>query len=69
MKFNPCVSGQCTTEGTHCEGCGRTHEEIAETKKLIMALVSFAQQKGYENVEDFSNFVGKSVLGKLQVTP
>ena len=69
MKFNPCVSGQCTTEGTHCEGCGRTHEEIAETKKLIMTLVSFAQQKGYENVEDFSNFVGKSVLGKLQVTP
>jgi predicted transcriptional regulator len=69
MKFTPCVAGQCTTEGTHCEGCGRTHAEIAETKRLIMALVSFAQRQGYENIEDFSNFVGKTLLGKLQTLP
>lgn len=66
MKFNPCVSGQCTTEGTHCEGCGRSHEEIAETKQLIMALVGYAQRKNYENIEDFANFVGRAVLSKLQ---
>ncbi|MDD1613160.1 MAG: DUF1289 domain-containing protein, partial [Methylococcaceae bacterium] len=29
MKFSPCISGKCTYEGTHCGGCGRTHEEIA----------------------------------------
>lgn len=66
MKFNPCISGQCTTEGTHCEGCGRSHEEIAETKQLIMALVGFAQRQGYENIEDFSDFVGRTVLSKLR---
>jgi hypothetical protein len=66
MKFNPCISGKCTYEGTHCEGCGRTHEEIAETKKMIMALVNFAQMKEYENIEDFATFIGKSVLNKLQ---
>ncbi len=66
MKFKPCISGQCTEMGTHCEGCGRTHEEIAETKKLIAALVGFAQQQDYENVEDFAGFVGKSLLKKLQ---
>lgn len=66
MKFHPCVSGQCTTEGTHCQGCGRSHEEIAETKKLVMALVSFAQRQGYDNIEDFSDFVGKAVLNKLR---
>ena len=66
MKFNPCISGQCTYEGTHCEGCGRSHQEIAETKERIMALVSYAQQMEYENIEDFANFVGKSVLKKLQ---
>ena len=32
MKFSPCIAGKCTDQGTHCEGCGRTHEEIAETK-------------------------------------
>jgi hypothetical protein len=66
MKFNPCVSGKCTDQGTHCEGCGRSHEEIAETKKLIGNLVSFAQKMGYENQEDFANFVGKNLLKKLQ---
>lgn len=29
MKFGPCIGG-CTNEGTHCEGCGRSHEEVAE---------------------------------------
>ena len=66
MKFSPCIAGKCTTEGTHCEGCGRTHEEIAETKKMIKELVSYAQMKEYENIEDFANFIGKSVLNKLQ---
>jgi len=66
MKFNPCISGKCTEGGTHCEGCGRSHEEIAETKQLIMQLVDFARNQGYENIEDFSNFIGKSLLKKLQ---
>ena len=66
MKFNPCITGKCTDQGTHCEGCGRSHEDIAETKKLVKALVDFAQRKGYENSEDFANFIGKSLLNKLQ---
>lgn len=66
MKFSPCVSGQCTYEGTHCEGCGRSHEEIAETKKMVSDLASFAQRMGYENIEDFAGFIGKAVLKKLQ---
>jgi hypothetical protein len=66
MKFSPCISGKCTYEGTHCEGCGRSHEEIAETKKMIKELVSYAQKMEFENFEDFANFIGKSVLNKLQ---
>lgn len=66
MKFNPCISGQCTEDGTHCQGCGRSHEEIAETKQLIMAVVNFAHKMDYENSEDFAGFIGKTVLKKLQ---
>jgi hypothetical protein len=66
MKFNPGITGQCTDLGTHCEGCGRTQQKIAETKKLVLALVDFAQTMGYENHEDFAEFIGKSVLNKLQ---
>lgn len=65
MKFSPCID-KCTFEGTHCEGCGRTHEEIAGTKKLVMEAVNFAQMQGYENIEEFSNAIGQSILRKLQ---
>jgi predicted Fe-S protein YdhL (DUF1289 family) len=65
MKFSPCID-KCTYEGTHCEGCGRSHTEIAETKKLVMAVVNFAQEQEYENIEDFANAIGESVLKKLQ---
>jgi hypothetical protein len=66
MKFSPCIPGKCTHEGTHCEGCGRSHEEIAETKRMITELVSYAQKKEYENLEDFADFIGRSVLSKLR---
>ncbi|MCF6250905.1 MAG: DUF1289 domain-containing protein [Methylococcaceae bacterium] len=66
MKFKPCISGLCTEEGTHCEGCGRSHEEIAETKSLVMGLVNFAQKQDYDNVEEFVSFVGKNVVKKIQ---
>lgn len=65
MKFSPCID-KCTFEGTHCEGCGRTHEEIAGTKKLVMEAVNFAQMQGYENIEEFSGAIGQSILRKLQ---
>lgn len=65
MKFSPCID-QCTYDGTHCEGCGRSHEEIAETKKMVMALVNFVQTQEYENPDDFVNAVGQSVLKKLK---
>lgn len=65
MKFNPCID-KCTYEGTHCEGCGRSHQEIAGTKKMVMELVNFAQEQEYENAEDFVNAVGQSVLKKLK---
>ena len=61
MKFSPCID-QCTQEGSHCEGCGRTHQEIAETKKMVMALVNYAKMKNYENREEFANAVGKNIL-------
>jgi hypothetical protein len=66
MKFVPCQTGKCTYEGTHCEGCGRSHAVIAETKSLITNIVNFAQEQEYENIEEFSSFVGKTVLKKLQ---
>jgi predicted Fe-S protein YdhL (DUF1289 family) len=65
MKFSPCTDN-CTYDGTHCQGCGRAHEEIAETKRLVMEVVNFALEQEYENIEDFSNAIGQSILKKLK---
>lgn len=64
MKFSPCT-GKCTQEGTHCEGCGRSHEEIAEMKTLIEGLVAFAQKMEYENFEEFADGVAGSIKYKM----
>ncbi|MCF6202579.1 MAG: DUF1289 domain-containing protein [Methylococcaceae bacterium] len=67
MKFTPCCD-QCTYEGTHCEGCGRSHKEIAETKALVMSIVNFAQQQDYDNIEEFTAAISKSVIKKFQAS-
>jgi len=64
MKFSPCT-GDCTDQGTHCEGCGRSHEEIAAMKKPVSELVALAEKMEYENIEEFANAVAGSIKYKL----
>jgi len=64
MKFSPCT-GKCTDEGTRCEGCGRSHEEIAEMNTLVGNLITFAKKMNYENVDDFANGVAGSIKYKM----
>jgi hypothetical protein len=64
MKFSHCID-QCTSEGSHCSGCGRSHLEIAETKKLVKSIVSFIRQQDYDNPEEFVATISKSILKKL----
>ncbi len=66
MQFSPCQGkDNCTEGGTHCEGCGRSHEEIARTRELIGQVAVFAQEMGYENVREFTAFVGEKAAGKV----
>ena len=66
MNFSPCT-GECTDEGTHCEGCGRSHEEIAEMRTLVGGLIEFAHKMNYENYQEFADAVSgniKYVMGE-----
>ena len=60
MLFRPCT-GECSEEGTHCEGCGRSFEEIDEMRDLVNALVSLAKKREYENYADFADGVASSI--------
>ncbi len=64
MEFKPCT-GECTEDGTHCKGCGRSHEEIAEMRKLVGPLIAYAQRMEYENLETFADGVANSIKFKL----
>lgn len=67
MQFSPCKGGDfCSQEGTHCSGCGRSHEEIAKTRELVIAVTQFAMQMGYENVEEFTKFVGEKAARNVR---
>jgi hypothetical protein len=64
MKFSPCT-GKCTEEDTHCEGCGRSHEEIAEMREPVGELVALAHKMNYENIEDYAQAVADSIKYKM----
>jgi hypothetical protein len=64
MKFSPCT-GKCTEEGSHCDGCGRSHEEIAEMKAQVAGLIAFAKKMDYENFEEFADAVAGNIKYKM----
>ncbi len=64
MIFSPCT-GKCTEEGTHCEGCGRSHEEIAQMRESVDELVGLADRMQYENIEVFAKAVADSIKYKM----
>jgi hypothetical protein len=64
MEFRPCI-GECTDKGTHCEGCGRSLEEVAELRRMVNELVAYAQKMDYENFDDYANSVAGSIQYKL----
>ncbi|MCG6860333.1 MAG: hypothetical protein LJE70_03480 [Chromatiaceae bacterium] len=66
MRFNPCQGkDNCTEGGSHCQGCGRSHGEIARTRELIGMVACFADEMGYENYQDFTAFVGDKAAKKI----
>ena len=68
MQFSPCRGGMnCTQDGTECQGCGRSHEEIAETRELAESIAAYIQKKEYENVEDIVQFVAFKAINKVQM--
>ena len=69
MQFSPCRGkDNCTEGGTHCDGCGRPHEEIASTRALIASVADYALKMGYENFSEFASFIGDKAAKKVRFT-
>ncbi|MCW8994624.1 MAG: DUF1289 domain-containing protein [Psychromonas sp.] len=63
MKFSPCTD-QCTSDGSFCQGCGRSHKEIRESKALVKKVVAHLVEYGYDDPENFLQMLSKKSLAK-----
>ena len=61
MKFSPCTS-DCTSEGTHCGGCGRSRAEITETQAITKQLVAHLVKYNYDDPENFLDNIKAKAL-------
>lgn len=64
MKFTPCA-GSCDSTGTHCDGCGRSHEEIRQTLALVTQVAEFMDTWGYQDPEAFLQVLNTKAMKKL----
>ena len=66
MKFVSCAGRDaCTEGGTHCRGCGRSFEEITQVRDVTNAVADHALRMGYENVEEFLDYVVQKSRKKI----
>lgn len=58
--FKPCQGKDyCRDDGVTCHTCGRTVREIMDTRRLIEGLAQLALDHGYDNVDEFANYVAR----------
>ncbi|MGB1109707.1 MAG: hypothetical protein ACPG4N_05095 [Gammaproteobacteria bacterium] len=64
--FMPCKGKEfCTEGGDVCQGCGRTHVEIAKARNLVEHMAGLADELGYENVEAFLGYMATKAAKKV----
>ena len=64
--FTPCKGKTaCLDDGTTCLTCGRSLNEIEETRRIIDALAELAIGQEYENVGEFTAYVVSKVESKV----
>ncbi len=65
-SFTPCKGKTaCRDDGTICLACGRSLNEIEDTRRLIDALAELAIAQQYENVGEFFSYVAGKAESKV----
>jgi hypothetical protein len=64
--FTPCKGkSDCRDDGKNCLVCGRSLQEIEDTRRLIDELAGLAIAYEYENVGEFAAYVASKVVKKV----
>jgi len=54
----------CQEDDVQCRTCGRSLDEIYNTRTLVDDMVKFATQMGYENSDAFFEYISKKAAKK-----
>lgn len=66
-RFNPCKGKTaCRDDGERCITCDRSFAEIEQTRALIDTLADFVLAQGYDNEQDFANYVADKLVKKVR---
>jgi len=64
--FKPCINRTaCTEDGTHCRACGRSHEEIRQSRDVVSQVADYLINMDYDNYEEFLDYLKKKVTKKI----
>ena len=67
IDFKPCQGKTaCRDDGERCLTCGRSLDEIAELRELLKSLTELAITYQYENVDSFSDYIGKKLRKSIE---
>lgn len=66
-NFTPCKGKTaCRDDGTQCLTCGRSLDEIEQTRELIEAIAEFACTQGYRNPDEFVAYLADKAGKKIK---
>jgi predicted Fe-S protein YdhL (DUF1289 family) len=67
QTFKPCLGkNACRDSEDLCLACGRPLHEVARTREIIDQLAEFVIASGYANVEEFTAYVARKVVKKVE---
>ena len=65
--FTPCKGKTaCRDDGEKCLVCGRSFEEITQTRQVIDALTDLVCAQDYDNVGEFTAYIARKVEKKVR---
>ena len=56
----------CLEDAAGCRACGRSLEEIAQTRALIEQAARFILDREYDNADEFAAYLAEKIMKRVQ---
>ena len=64
--FKPCINrNACNDDGVRCRSCGRSLDEIIQTKQVVDTVFNFIREMDYDNSDEFMAYLSRKIAKKI----